>query len=118
MKNNSFTRTVAQINAGASQDELSRSMAELLTAVRATGKAGSLTYTIEVKPASRGDIVTVKLSDTIKLKMPKGERPETIFYINEDGGLQRNDPRQQDMEIRVAQDAPEPREVRSAAVNA
>lgn len=102
-KNNSYTRTIAQLNAGGSVDELSQHLAALVKAVKATGRGGKITHVITVAPASRGDIVAVKLTDDIKVAMPKAPRPESIFFSTEDGTLQRNDPRQSEMELRVAE---------------
>lgn len=117
MKNNSYTRTIAQINAGGSADELSRHLAELVKAVKATGKGGSITYKLTVQPASRGEVVAVKLVDDINVKMPKLSRPESIFFSTDDGTLQRTDPRQEEMNLRVAEGEAQEKPARQA-VNA
>ena len=117
MKNNTYTRTIAQINAGSSADELSRHLSDLVKAVKGTGKGGTITYTLKVTPASRGDVVAVKLTDDIKVQMPKLARPESIFFSTEDGLLQRNDPRQGEMPLRVAEGS-EDQEPARQAVNA
>ena len=114
MKNNSYTRTVAQINAGGSADELSQSLAAVVKAVKATGKKGRITYTLDVAPASRGDVVAVKLTDDIKVTMPKLSRPESIFFSTDDGSLQRNDPRQNEMVLTVAEAVEKPAAVANA----
>lgn len=117
MKNNSYTRTIAQINAGGSADELSNHLAKLVQAVKATGRGGSITYKLTVQPASRGEVVAVKLVDDIKVQMPKAIRPESIFFSTEDGTLQRTDPRQENLDLRVAESGPEEKPARQA-VNA
>lgn len=78
---------------GRSHDELSRRLQELLAAIEETGKAGSLTYKLTVKPEPKADHAVV-VSDEIKATFPKHERPASIFFVDEKMRLVRNDPRQ------------------------
>jgi hypothetical protein len=106
----SFTKTIAEMNAGASLVDLSQAMEQLIAAVRQTGKKGSLTYRLDVKPASEGDVVTVMLTDDISTKLPKAARATSLFFTTEENGLQRSDPRQVEMDLKVvapkAEEAP------------
>ena len=89
--------------------ELSDGLHDLLAAVRDVGKGGTLTLTVRVKPAG-SDATTVIVADDLKVKLPQGDRGESIFYITDDNNLSREDPRQQKFELR---EAPAAREARS-----
>ena len=97
---NSYEQTLREMRHGRSLAELSEQLALLVAAVRDTGKAGSLTYKLTVKPASAGDVVTVQLEDDVKPLIPKPARGNSIFYANENNTLQRTDPRQREFDIR------------------
>lgn len=97
---NSYEQTLREMRHGRSLAELSEQLALLVASVRSTGKAGSLTYKITVKPASAGDVVTVQLEDDVKPNIPKPPRGNSIFYANENNSLQRTDPRQREFDIR------------------
>lgn len=111
--NNSYLRTIAQFDKGYSTDEASSKLAELIKAVRATGRGGKLTFELSVSPASRGAVNTLKLTGEVKAKMPKLPAPECIMFATDDNTLQKTDPNQTEMELRVAQ-APEAMEPRVA----
>lgn len=69
-------------------------LAELVEAVRETGRAGSLTLTVKVRPAAKNGGPSVVVSDAIAVKAPKPEVAETVMYALEGGVLSRRDPRQ------------------------
>lgn len=100
MELNSYEQTLREMRHGRSLAELSEQLALLVAAVRDTGKQGSLTYKIIVKPASAGDVVTVQLEDDVKPNLPKRPRGNSIFYANDNNTLQRTDPRQREFDIR------------------
>ena len=90
-----FAATMAEINRGRSLVELAEKLQELTEAVRMTGKGGQLTYTIKVKPATRGqDVEQVTVSDEVRLKKPEMGRGETLFFATEKNELVRDNPRQ------------------------
>lgn len=67
---------------------------ELVTAVEATGKAGSLTLKLSLKPDSKyGTAVEVK--DEITVKVPVADKPSSLFYMDGSHNLVRHDPAQQ-----------------------
>lgn len=96
-----FPETILQLNNGAAVAELSAALTRLLAAVRESGKAGSITFTITVKPASKGVANVVMVESQTKTKLPEPERGMTVFYVTEDNRLVRNDPRQQQLPLRV-----------------
>lgn len=92
-----FLGTLKEIRQGQSLHELSEHLAVLVEAVRATGRKGSLTYTLTIKPASKGETVTLMVEDAVSVKRPNPERGTTVFFATNDNGLQRNDPRQPEL---------------------
>jgi len=98
-----FPETILQLNNGAAVAELSTALAKVLAAVRESGKAGSITFTVTVKPASKGVTNVVMVESQIKTKLPEPDRGMTVFYLTEDNRLVRNDPRQQQLPLRVVE---------------
>ena len=80
--------------------ELSEDLQALAKQVQATGKKGSMTITIAMKPTGMG---RVTVSDDYKIKMPKGETPATPMFATEVGQLLVNDPSQMRLPLNVTQ---------------
>lgn len=95
--------TLGVLRRGRFVEDLQSELRSVVDAVRSTGKAGKLTVELTVKPAGRGDDVTLTVADRISTRMPAPDVGETILYATADGALSRRDPRQYD--------AFEPREV-------
>lgn len=95
-----FTEFLLQQAYGATHEELSQGLHTLLEAVRDNGKAGSLTLTIKVSPVGRGDERQVIVTDAVVVKKPAGKRPESFFFLDDDGNLTRKDPRQPELPLR------------------
>lgn len=89
-----FDHTLREIRYGEALDELSVTMAELVSAVSNTQKTGSITLTIKLKPAGGG---TIEVIDDIKAKIPTLPKGTSIFFATPDNNLVRNDPRQPDL---------------------
>ena len=103
-----FSVLLQDINSGRTHAELSTKMGELLTTVRETGKAGSLTLQINVKPASKGSFVDkVIISDKVTLKTPELARAEDFFWLDDKDEPTRNHPKQSSLDLRDAS-APSP----------
>lgn len=92
---------------GRTHDDLSDALNELVEAVQEHGKSGTLTFVVKVKPAGRGDHGTVLVSDDVKLKAPVGDRPETVFFADNDHNLVRHNPAQPSLPLREVS-RPEP----------
>lgn len=89
-----FATFLLEHNKGRTHDELSAKLAELVAAVTETGKAGSLTLTIGLKPQPKvaGAVV---VSDKVAVKAPAGDRAESFFFVDtSNNSLVRNDPNQ------------------------
>lgn len=71
--------------------ELGQELSALVEAVNTTGKAGTLTYTLSVKPAGSSGH-TVEIADKITAKRPEKSRATSIAFVGEGNTLHRNDP--------------------------
>lgn len=94
-----FIKVMSDVNKGNSPHELSKELEKVVAAVRATGKAGNVTYKLTVAPAGKntGDQVTVV--DDIQSKVPQPDRFESIFFATEHNTLERDNPRQTKMDL-------------------
>lgn len=72
-------------------------LSEVISAIVATNKAGSLTMKIDLKPSTAGALA-VKASVTIK--KPKGLPAESLLWPSPEGNLLADDPRQSKLELK------------------
>jgi hypothetical protein len=89
-----FARFLQEHRGGRLSTELAEALNELVEAVTDTGKAGSLSLTVKIKPAGKGDAHALFVSDDVKVKKPAAERGESLFFADSDSNLTRKDPRQ------------------------
>lgn len=89
----SFAAFLCQHARGRSEHELSERLRDLVEAVEETGKPGTITYTLTIKPETRAEHA-VLVTDAIKVKSPELDRPASIFFADEQYRLVRSDPRQ------------------------
>lgn len=115
----SFATLLAEQRYGQASVEASEILASLIEAVTETGKGGSMTLKISVRPAGKGkaDRRTLQVFDEITAKLPEAERESSLFYATDAHGLSREDPRQQKFEIKevpppAVRDVPDPAEAR------
>ena len=94
----SFIDILSQIRGGAALSDAARDLQELVQAVRDTGKSGKLSFSITVEPDKADEGVVTLLPD-ITLKLPKKARAKGIFYMDKNGNLTREDPRQIEMKL-------------------
>ena len=92
-----FTDTVGELGAGHTLDLLTEQMAEVVTAVAATGKVGKLNLELTVQP---NGAYGVAILDKITTKIPQPDRGASLFFIDKDGGLHRSDPNQIELPLR------------------
>lgn len=92
-----FLDTLIALRFGKLHDELTEALNELTNACTETGKGGTLTLSIKLKPGRAGQ---VEILDDVKTKLPSFERGSTLMFSTPDGNLQRDDPRQQKLELR------------------
>lgn len=80
--------------------ELSEALNELIDAVAEFGKSGSLTFTVKLTPAGSGDVKSVLVSDVITVKAPTGARAESVFFVDSDRNLTRQNPMSPSLPLR------------------
>lgn len=88
--------TLRDLRGGQLLDDMSTELQKLVTAVAETGKTGSITVKLEVKPFERAEGAMV-IRDTIKTALPKIESKGTVMFATPAGALQRNNPKQDDL---------------------
>lgn len=92
-----FTQFIQEQRRGALHEELSEQLAETVNAVMEHGKVGQVTIVLKIKPAGDG---MVQIFDELKIKLPQGEKPPSMFFVDKRGNVQRQDPRQTELPIR------------------
>lgn len=97
IKGKPITDTLGEINGGQFLGELTDELYAIVRQVQETRKAGSLTIKLNVKPTAK-DVVSVAADFTSK--KPEEGRPETTFFVGNDGSLLRKDPKQPDLPLR------------------
>lgn len=106
-----ITDTLRNIRFGELLEDATKEMNELTQRVSSTGRQGSLTIKLTLKPGKAGQI---EILDEISSKLPKPERGSTIFFATPEGNLQREDPRQMQIEGLRSVDS-QPAELRDVA---
>jgi len=90
-----ITDVVGDLRKGAALADLNDEYQKVVKAVRETGKSGTVTLKLTIKPNGE----TVFVDDDISSKPPKPAKNTSMFYADEDGGLHRRDPRQGEMTL-------------------
>jgi hypothetical protein len=93
---NLFLTTMQRHRGGKDLADVSLRLSEAVAAVASTGKPGSVTLTIKVKPAKRGQNAVVVETD-LKAKVPSIEPEASFWFATPEGSLQTEDPRQMAM---------------------
>jgi hypothetical protein len=78
-------------------DQAGDEFSALVNAVVATGKAGSISMKIDIKPSTAGALA---VKGSITTKTPKGLPPEALLWPTPEGNLLSEDPRQLKIELR------------------
>lgn len=103
-----FADFLREQSAGRTHDDLTTALAEVVSAVKDTGKKGTVTLTVTVAPLDKnGNALTV--TDVVKKVIPQHDRRKSIFYADDSGNLTKDDPMQPTFEgLRVAPSTPAP----------
>ena len=107
-----FPQTIFDLDQGLTAQRLADALIKVNAAVRETGQKASLTFTISVKPATKGTTEAVMVQAFLKLKLPEPEPGVAIFYLTPDNQLVRNDPRQHLLPLRSIDVIDQPRELK------
>lgn len=102
-----FSFTLNQLRNGKTQEELSEKLNELIQSCRNTGQKGEIQLSITVRP-DKGDSGQYFLRPTIKLKKPEFAISDTLFWGTPEGNLQRTDPAQGDLDLRIVPEQQKP----------
>lgn len=86
----SFSAMLAQVRPR-TDVEAAETLRRVIEAVKATGKVGSITIRLDVKPAD-GLSDAVVVYDKIAQKIPEKTREGSMAFITKDGDLSRTDP--------------------------
>jgi hypothetical protein len=99
-----FALTLQEIGAGRLAARVSEQLADLTSAVVATGKKGSIVLKIEVAPVKKATANTLMVSGSSVAKIPEPEdaAPTSVFFATDDGVLSRDDPHQPQLPLRIA----------------
>ncbi len=84
-------------------DVAGEKFAEVIAAVVANNKAGSITLTVAVKPSTAGALA---VRAEVKIKKPKGLPPESLLWPTPEGNLMADDPRQTKLELKQVASEP------------
>lgn len=84
---------------GATHVELTEGFNALVGAVIDHGKGGEITLSVKVKPAGKGGNTLITTAD-VKVKAPRGDRPETLFFADANRNLTRENPMQPRLPLR------------------
>lgn len=96
----SFINVTGFLNHGQTQNELDAALTQLAESVRVTGKLGTLTYKLTLKPLTPGgDSEGVTITDRIVLSLPEPERVPAMMFTGDGGCLLRNRPKQETLDF-------------------
>ena len=90
-----YTDVLRDIRKGRVIDEATAKLALATAAAIDTGKAASVTVTLNIKPEKGGE--TVEITSQVKAKLPDEDLPKAIFFVTRDeegADLLRSDPTQ------------------------
>jgi hypothetical protein len=93
-----ITDVLRDIRKGRPVEEASMALADVVRAVDETGKEGSVTIVLKVKPAKHGGPEKTLLAE-VKAKKPIAEIAPAVFFSDAEGDLFRIDPRQEEMPL-------------------
>lgn len=96
-----FSYLLHQLRHGSAQEELSEHVTECVEAARESGKIATLTFTVKFKPDGHGQYL---IEDVIKTKLPQMSHGATIMYGTPEGNLQREDPKQSKLDLKVVEE--------------
>lgn len=104
-----FAQMLSQISHGDAAEQASDLLAQLVKAVGEHEREGTLTLVISVKPRGK-DSGQVEVTAKTATKLPVREIAPSMFFVTEDGGLVRDNPRQKkfpfaDAPVRVQKQA-------------
>lgn len=86
-----FLETLQHVEQGGLLAELTDEQARIARAVREHGGKGRLNLVLDYRRTAAGQL---QIRATVNAKMPEPERPISVFFVDEEGGLHRDVPGQ------------------------
>src|SRR5580704_8181361 len=96
-----ITDVLRDIRKGRPVEEATQALADVVRAVDETGKEGSVTVTLKIKPSKHGGPEKTLIAE-VKAKKPVADIAPAVFFSDEDGDLHRVDPKQEEMRLEEA----------------
>lgn len=109
-----FSQQLAYINRGTLDAELTEALAEVIKAVRETGKKGAVTLTLNCSMLNTRDENTMKVTPKVARTIPELDRADTIMFVTADGDLLRDDPAQTQLDLKVIAQPAQPAPIKLA----
>lgn len=97
MPNRSIVDTLRHLDAGCLVDDATTGLAEIVKAVDATGKPGSLVITVTVRKATAGAMAVL---GKVAVKKPVEPVLESLLFPTPEGNLLTEDPNQRKLDLR------------------
>ena len=94
-----FFETLRELRKGQTLEDLTEALAEIVSAVQETGKAGEITLRLRVRPPRPGARSYLTIEDQVSSKIPRADRGDTVFFPLADGSLSRQDPSQLGLQL-------------------
>jgi pyruvate/2-oxoglutarate dehydrogenase complex dihydrolipoamide dehydrogenase (E3) component len=91
----SFTETLSGIRRGRFLEIIDKQLTKLLREIAEVEGGGSISVEIKFTHKAEGQLIA---TGKVKTKAPTPDAGEAIFYVTEDGELERTDPRQIDFD--------------------
>lgn len=97
-----ITDVLRDLNGGKFIEELTDALQELALSCRGTGKPGSMTISLKMKPGKGGASI-MTLEHDFKVKSPEFERPSDIMFVTKGGDLVCQNPDQGTLPLRIVE---------------
>lgn len=82
---------LAELRRGKAKHDITKSLHDVVTAVKNTGKKGELVIKLVIEPV-KNDATQVDVTDVIVAKAPVLTKAPSRFYLTDDANLTRTDP--------------------------
>lgn len=92
-----FLNVLRLLNFGDVATRLSTDYNALMREVKRLNRSGSISFKLTLKPVNKGGVIQMELYPQVSVSPPKEEMGADIMYIG-DRGLQREHPRQKEIE--------------------
>ncbi|WP_028451880.1 hypothetical protein [Chitinilyticum aquatile] len=97
-----FLDTIRDVRRGEILNDCEDELLKVIKAVEETGKAGTFTLQLTIKPANKaGGVMTVQ--DKVTSKLPQLPAGETLMFVTPEFNLQAQDPRQKELNLKAVE---------------